>query len=97
MAIAYTVWVFDQAARISFRLAALRMPSNKTVEATLDLAQEMLVGYCIPAEQVTLNQMTDVFCSYLKDTPQKRDGTGNVPVSGSHEKGMALSQSALRS
>jgi hypothetical protein len=73
MAIAYTVGVFDQAGRVTFTLGTtVRMPKNTSVDAVLNMAQELLVGHCIPAEQVTLNQMTDVFCAYLKDAPEKR-------------------------
>jgi hypothetical protein len=36
-----------------------------------------VVSFCKP-EHVTLEQMTDVFCTYLKDSPAKRDGLPSI-------------------
>jgi hypothetical protein len=42
-------------------------------DAMVDFQLKRIVGYCIP-EHATLEQVTDVFCKYLKDFPEKRDG-----------------------
>jgi hypothetical protein len=46
------------------------MPNN---DIEVDFALERVVGYCKP-DRITLEQVTDVFCAYLKDNPAKRDG-----------------------
>ncbi|MEH2611308.1 hypothetical protein V1293_003597 [Bradyrhizobium sp. AZCC 1693] len=46
------------------------MPNN---DIEIDFALDRVVGYCKP-ERVTLEQVTDVFCAYLKDHPSERDG-----------------------
>jgi hypothetical protein len=78
MALAYAAALTDQAARILHTLGVTLRSSpeqprakNDLTDATLDLAKGLLVGYCIP-DQVTMEQVTDVFCSYLRDTPQDR-------------------------
>ena len=38
-------------------------------------AVELILPYCLP-EEATLRQVTDVFCNYLRDTPQERHRTG---------------------
>lgn len=45
--------------------------SNNDIE--VDFALGRVVGYCKP-ERATLEQVTDVFCAYLKDNPAERDG-----------------------
>jgi hypothetical protein len=78
MTLAYAAALTDQAARSLHTLDVTLRSSpeqprakNDLTDATLDLAKGLLVGYCIP-DQVTMEQVTDVFCSYLRDTPQDR-------------------------
>jgi hypothetical protein len=71
----YVAGLFDQAAHAAAVIDDTRnfgkdMPKN---DAQVDFALQRVVGYCIP-ERVTLEQVTDVFCSYLKDSAPKRDG-----------------------
>jgi len=82
MALAYAAGLSDQAGRILFTLdGTVRMrPDAKSkvlTDAILDLARDLLVGYCIP-DQATMEQVTDVFCSYVRDTPQDRHGLATV-------------------
>jgi hypothetical protein len=78
MVTAYAAGVSEHSARLSHTLGLVReaikgMPADQIqlVNRTLDVADDLLVGYCI-SDQVTLEQLTDVFCSYLKDTPEQR-------------------------
>jgi hypothetical protein len=76
VATAYAAALADQAGRILYTLdVTVRMPpdakSKVETDAILDFARGLLVGYCIP-DQSTMEQVTDVFCSYLRDTPQDR-------------------------
>jgi hypothetical protein len=76
MALAYAAGLVDQSARISYTLGVTvrfphRLGGDNMNDAVLDYAGKMLVGYCIP-DEATMEQVTDVFCSYLRDTPQDR-------------------------
>jgi hypothetical protein len=54
----------------SMRNFGKAMPNN---DAQVDFAIERVVGFCKP-ELATLEQMTDMFCKFLKDSPAQRDG-----------------------
>jgi hypothetical protein len=73
MAVAYSAGILDQSARISFTLDTTVRPPRPDVriDSVLDLASKLLVGYCIP-DQATMEQVTDVLCDYLRDTPGER-------------------------
>jgi len=71
----YVAGIFDEAAHAAAVIDDTRhwskdMPKN---DAEVDFALQRVVGYCAP-EHVVLEQVTDVFCAYLKDSPAKRDG-----------------------
>ncbi|WP_183117551.1 Rap1a/Tai family immunity protein [Bradyrhizobium diazoefficiens] len=71
----YVAGLFDQAAHAAAVIDATRnfgkdMPKN---DAQVDFALQRVVGYCTPA-RANLQQVTDVFCAYLQDSPAKRDG-----------------------
>jgi hypothetical protein len=71
----YVAGMFDEAAHSAAVIDNTRhwhkdMPKN---DAEVDFALDRVVGYCAP-ERVVLEQVTNVFCAYLKDTPAKRDG-----------------------
>ena len=71
----YVAGLFDQAAHAAAVIDDTRnfgkdMPKN---DAQVDFALQRVVGYCTP-EHANLQQVTDVFCVYLKDSPAKRDG-----------------------
>jgi Rap1a immunity proteins len=75
MARSYTAGLFDSAAHAAAVIDDTRnfgkeMPKN---DAQVDFALKRVVGYCAP-QRVTIEQATDVFCGYLKDSPAKRDG-----------------------
>jgi Rap1a immunity proteins len=43
------------------------------LDQTVDFGLERLGGFCAPRGGVTVEQVTDVFCLYLRDTPETRD------------------------
>jgi len=65
----------DMAAHGAFAIDGMRhfrdMPPNN--DAEVDFAIDRVVGFCKP-EHATLEQMTDVFCAYLRNTPAERHG-----------------------
>jgi hypothetical protein len=81
MALAYTAGLADEAAHSVVVLDSLRPSDSKGFDATLalslnasvDLGTKLIGGFCRPSD-VTLNQVTDVLCAYLRDTPQDRNG-----------------------
>lgn len=71
----YVAGLFDEAAHAAAVIDGTRnfgknMPRN---DAQVDFALDRVVGYCTP-DRANLEQVTDVFCAYLKDSPAKRDG-----------------------
>jgi len=73
----YTAGVWDQSARTWFVLDSL-IPRGSVideqkggVDAAVAIGKKLLVGYCEPPH-VTVNQVTDVFCAYLRDRPGER-------------------------
>jgi hypothetical protein len=68
----YTAGLFDSAAHAAAVIDDMRndMPKN---DVQVDFALKRVVGYCTP-KHATLEQVTDVFCGYLKESPAKRDG-----------------------
>jgi Rap1a immunity proteins len=79
MAQAYAGGMYDMAAHGATVVDDLRhfgkdMPKN---DHEVDFALERITPYC-KADGVTLEQMTDVFCKYLKDNPAKRDGLPSI-------------------
>lgn len=71
MAQGYTAGVWDQSARAWFYLDSLRNQTG-VLDARGVIGKEVLVGYCEPPH-VTVEQITDVFCAYLRETPAERD------------------------
>jgi Rap1a immunity proteins len=79
MAQGYTAGVWDHSARTWLVLDNLipRGPSVVTeqkgwVEAAVAIGKKLLVGYCEPP-RATVDQVTDVFCAYLRDRPGERN------------------------
>ena len=72
-ALAYTAGLYDQAAYAALIIDHFRYIGDKTPQRDLDVDFHLnrIVGYCV--EHATLEQVTDVFCTYLKDFPEKRD------------------------
>ena len=72
MAQGYTAGLFDSAAHAAAVIADTRnfgnMPKN---DAQVDFALTRVVGYCSP-HGATLEQVTDVFCAYLREKPAER-------------------------
>jgi hypothetical protein len=68
---AYTAGVWDHSARTDFDLN-LQKGASVAVDAAVSWEKEMLVGYCEPSG-VNVGQVTDVFCKYLRDKPEKRN------------------------
>jgi hypothetical protein len=76
----YTAGLADSATHTMWILESMR-PLEKTMRpkesillnSTIDFDVEFIAAYCRPPE-ATLNQITDVFCKYLRDTPEERDG-----------------------
>jgi ABC-type sugar transport system substrate-binding protein len=72
VAFAYVAGLYDEAAHAAFAIDSMR-GLGKSGDAGVDFALRRVVGYCKP-EHATLEQVTDVFCKYLREFPEKRDG-----------------------
>jgi hypothetical protein len=74
-AFAYIAGLYDGAAHAAFAIDGMRSLRSlgKSNDAVVDFALKRVVGYCKP-EHATLEQVTDVFCKYLREFPEKRDG-----------------------
>jgi Rap1a immunity proteins len=75
MAQSYVAGMYDSAVHAAVAIDSMRnfgkeMPKN---DAQVDFAIERVVGFCKP-QQATLEQMTDVFCKFLKESRAQRDG-----------------------
>jgi hypothetical protein len=46
-------------------------------EALVRLGNKLLTGFCPPTDAI-LDQVTDVFCAHLRDTPQERHGPASL-------------------
>jgi hypothetical protein len=74
----YVAGLYDEAAHAAWvidgtRLSLLGRPQRDMSDEMADYALSRVVGYCAPPK-ATLDQVTDVFCKYLRDSPEKRDG-----------------------
>ena len=73
-AFAYVAGLYDAAAHAAFAIDGMRALGKSPLnDAAVNFALKWVVGYCKP-EHVTLEQVTDVFCKYLREFPEKRDG-----------------------
>lgn len=84
MAQSYVAGLYDMAAHGAAVIDDTRnygkdMPKN---DAQVDFALQRIVGYC-KSRHATLEQVTDVFCKYLKENPAKRDGLPAIMFSES--------------
>jgi hypothetical protein len=79
VAFAYVAGLYDEAAHAAIVVDDLRHYGSKTQQNDIevDFALKRVVGYCAPTH-ATLEQVTDVFCKYLKDAPEKRDGLPSI-------------------
>jgi Rap1a immunity proteins len=77
MALAYTAGQFDGAVHAAYTIESMRDPSGPDKESKngvlVDMSIERVIGFCMP-QHATTQQITDIFCKYLKDTPAERDG-----------------------
>jgi hypothetical protein len=80
-AFGYVAGLYDEAAHAAFVVDHFRYPflRKRTPQDDLDVDFQLkrVVGYCKP-EHATLEQVTDVFCKYLKDFPEKRHGLPSI-------------------
>jgi Rap1a immunity proteins len=79
MAQAYVTGMYDGAAHGATVIDSVfrhhgAMPNN---DVEVDIALDLVAGFCTP-EHVTVEQMTDVFCAYLKDNPAERNGLPSI-------------------
>jgi hypothetical protein len=79
MAQAYVGGMYDTAVHGVYIINSMRnyskdMPKN---DVEVDFARDRVLGFCKP-KHATLEQMTDVFCAYLRDSPAKRDGLPSI-------------------
>jgi hypothetical protein len=79
VAFSYVAGLYDEAAHAvlvvdGFRYYGNAAPQN---DAAVDFSLKRIVGYCARTH-ATLEQVTDVFCKYLKDVPEKRDGLPSI-------------------
>lgn len=75
IAFSYVAGLYDSAAHAATVIDSGRhfgkdVPNN---DIEIDFAFNRVAGYCMP-DRATLEQVTDVFCAYLKDNPDKREG-----------------------
>ena len=77
--LAYTAGLADSAIHTMWILENMR-PSETMrpkesilLNSTIDLGVKFIAAYCRPPN-ATLNQVTDMFCKYLRDMPEERDG-----------------------
>jgi hypothetical protein len=68
VAFAYIAGLYDEAGH-----AAMVIDDSRHSRAAADFQLKRIVGYCTPRD-ATVEQVADVFCKYLKDSPEKRDG-----------------------
>jgi hypothetical protein len=78
MALAYTAGQFDSSVHASYTIEMMRDPlKNGEKEAKngvlVDMSIERVIGFCKP-QHATMQQITDIFCHYLRDNPADRDG-----------------------
>jgi hypothetical protein len=76
MAQNYVAGMYDMAAHAAYAIDGHFGIMQKN-DAEVDFALDRVVGFCKP-EHATIEQMTDVFCAYLRDTPAKRDGLPSI-------------------
>jgi hypothetical protein len=77
-ALAYVAGLYDEAAHAAWvidgtRITIFSNPQRDLSDRMADYALSRVVGYCVP-RAATLDQVTDVFCKYLRDTPEERHG-----------------------
>lgn len=74
-AFSYVAGLYDSAAHAAAVIDSGRHFGKDSMnnDVEIDFALNRVVGYCKP-DRATLEQVTDVFCTYLKDNPSKRDG-----------------------
>jgi hypothetical protein len=70
LAMGYTAGLWDQSAR-AFNSLTLQSGASVQIDAVIDWENEMTFGYCEPPH-VTAQQVTDVFCAFLREKPEKR-------------------------
>jgi hypothetical protein len=71
---AYVGGMYDMSVHGALAIDRMRhfgdMPNN---DFEVNFALDQIVGFCKP-EHATLEQMADVFCGYLRNTPEERHG-----------------------
>jgi hypothetical protein len=70
MASAYAAGLWDFSARTVLNLQGF-VPLTQTRDARVDMAFDQLGRFCEP-NGVTIEQVTDIFCGYLKSFPESR-------------------------
>jgi Rap1a immunity proteins len=71
LVLGYAAGVWDQSARARHGLNLQRGYSNQ-VDGVLSYEKELILGYCAPPSNVTVQQVTDIFCGFLRDNPAMR-------------------------
>jgi len=66
----YIAGLWDKSARAFNSLTILSGGSTQG-DALIDFENELTFGYCEPPH-VAVQQVTDVFCAFLRDKPEKR-------------------------
>jgi Rap1a immunity proteins len=73
VAFAYIAGLHDEAAHAAWVVGTPPTGLTPTIDRKIDFQLKRIVGYCAPSG-ATVEQVADVFCKYLKDSPEKRDG-----------------------
>jgi hypothetical protein len=70
LAMGYTAGLWDQSAR-AFNSLTLHSGLSVQVDTVINWENQMAFGYCEPPN-VTAQQVTEVFCAFLREKPEKR-------------------------
>jgi len=78
IALSYTAGQFDAAVHGAYVIDSMRdfstgAPKEGKNGFLVDFAIKQVAGFCVP-EHATPQQITDIFCKYLRETPAERDG-----------------------
>jgi hypothetical protein len=73
--VGYTIGIYESAAFSAVVIDGMRQVPERpgSNNAVVDFAIERVAAYCMP-EGATPDQITDLFCAYLKETPAERHG-----------------------
>ena len=86
MALAYTAGQFDGLVHAAYTIDSMRPlrgaeSKDPYAEMQVDMTIARVISFCMP-EHATTQQITDIFCSYLRDVPAERDRLPAIILDG---------------